>query len=420
MSQCPPRLKIDLARKVGLEAKEVKDKGPPIKDLWYRVRFTPEDFETVVTTYSKELLGRQQANDPVVVTEIALHNAVLRAHQGTEAWIGREAIPTIAMPWDHFLRLLAGFEADHAGEPLLTRLSRLRQMGEESDVPGNRVVGAGADVENQVNLDQRRPDPDQWQLLYESKQVELSDGKIVDIHHFLLGVESLIDDGRRSENRTITYYGIPATNIGQSYAAATWSGDVGAAAADFVLHKSMVWEEAGSPGRSEADLLNFYFRTRAPDFDLLGDIDAWGAFELVPHGEPAQLNPVTSLVALVTAVYGSAGQTAAQHESVLRMNRERGIRKLLTHYQFTSASGLRSQTDAADKIENQVRIFSESWYQVKSDWWVDNLRGPSSDAQEELADASHKMTEIFLDWLESQAQHYGVTLDGDLPEGSPR
>jgi len=403
-----------------LKAEEVKAEGPPSKDLWYHVRFTPKDFETVVMTYSLELMNLQLANDPGVAAEIALHDAALRAHHGTEAWIGQAALPTIAMPWDHFLLLLDGFEKAHAGQALLERLSRLRQMGEESDVPGNQTVGAGADLENQVNRDQITPDPNRWQLLFESKQVELPGGEIVDIHHFLLGVESLIDDGRRSENRTITYYGIPVTKIGQSYAAATWSGDVGAAAADFIHHKSRVWEEASVLGRSEAELLNFYFRTRAPDFDLLADIDAWGAYELVPHGEPEQRSSVTSLVALVTAYYGPAAQTPALHEFVLRNNRAHGIRNLLTHYGFTSATGLRSQTDAARRIEDQVLIFSTAWYQVKSDLPIENVQGPSPRTQEDLADASRKMTEIFLDWLEKQARSYAVTLDGDLPEGSPR
>ena len=33
--------------------------------------------------------------------------------------------------------------------------------------------------------------------------MEFPDGEIIDIHHFLLGVEGLIDDGRRSDDRTV-------------------------------------------------------------------------------------------------------------------------------------------------------------------------------------------------------------------------
>ena len=55
-----------------------------------------------------------------------------------------------------------------------------------------------------------------------------------------------------------------------------------------VRHESPDWEEAAArrgPDKklTPGDLRAFYFRTRCPDFDLLADIDAWGAYRWMPH-----------------------------------------------------------------------------------------------------------------------------------------
>jgi hypothetical protein len=392
-----------------LESREIKTEGPPSKDLWYRVRFSEEDFQQVAFTYAASLLGDRMAGNVDAIARGDAHDKALGAHQGTEAWIGQAAIPTIAMPWPFFLELLAAFDAEHADEPVLRRLSRLRQLGEESDVPANEVVGAGADIANPLNRDKRQPDPKRWQLLYESKQVELPGGEIVDIHHFLLGVESLIDDGRRSEERRITPLDLP---VGQSYAAATWSGDVGGAVADFVHHKSETWEKGRIIGRAEDDVLKFYFRTRAPDLDLLGDIDAWGAYELAPSPkDKPRINFNDSLVRLLTSYYGPDTQTPQQQATTVAFGRSRGLRNLLMHYGFTSAAGLEQQTVAVAAMEEQVFIFSKAWYQAKQPSFLGKVQQPSRSAQDDLAAVSHAMTLMFVQWLEAQCRRYDVSLD---------
>lgn len=392
-----------------LEAKPLWDEKDQKTYIWYKVEFSKPDFDTLVMNYSIELIPEQLGEGTGPSEKAKRHEQALLANPGTIGWVREQALAITAMPWDHFLRLLEAFEKAHP-DPLQQRLSRLRQIGEEPDVPGNEAVGAGEDVQNQINRRQRPLDPTQWQILLEAKQVEMPNGEIIDIHHFFLGVESLIDDSRRSESRTLWYYAA-STNIGQSYAAATWSGDVGAAAADYVMRKSKDWEEASLLGRSEEERLDFYFRTRAPDFDLLADIDAWAGHELMPLGDTAGEGQADSLVELVTMFYGPASQTPAEYERVVKTNRARGIRNLLKHYGFTSTVDLKYQTDAREKIEEQIFIFSKSWYQVKADTYGENFMGPSESVQDDLADVSDKMTDIFLDWLESQADKYDVTLD---------
>jgi len=415
-----------------LEAREIPKYGPPVDDLWFRVRFAPRDFERVVTEYEAVLIAGEldpaTEDEPSGLEKIELHTAAIAAHQGTEAWIGQAAFAVVATPWDHFLDLLADFELEHAGDDVLTRLSRLRQMGENADVSANDAAGSGDDVEDPINRSERPHDPDRWSLLFESKQVELPDGEVIDIHHFLLGVEGLIDDGRRSEDRTVqASYGPLWVNlrIGESYSALTWSGDIGAAVGDMVRHESADWE-AAKP-RQPDEILEFYLRTRAPEFDLLPDIDAWGAYELMPHrdGTAPGSPTATSLTELVTWVYGPPGPWTPEHDESRAGFRANGIRELLTHYGFTDASGLLMQVAAGERMEEQVRIFSPTWFtmqalkallkKVPKGDVSEGSPWPNAAEEAELELTSGQMTPLFLDWLARLAEQHDVDLTAPPP-----
>ena len=412
-----------------LNAEEVTDKGPPIEDLWYRVRFDPGDFLHLVTNYEDQLDDADDADG------LAAHQVALAFHQGVEGWVGGDALSTIAMSWDHFLGLLAEFEDDF-DEDVLTQLSRIRQMGENSDVAGNDAAGAGHDVPNQESLADRSPDPERWSIVYEAKQVEFPDGEIIDIHHFLLGVESRVDDGRRSDDRIVWAdldslplpdwvpalpEGVPVPKdlpIGESYSALTWSGDVGAAVSDLLRHESDAWEEETAPN-SAGDVLHFYFRTRAPDMDLLPDVDAWGAADLLPPYDGTELVTVDSLTELVTQVYGPAGPLTELHMFRREATRSTGVREMLIHYGFTTEEDLKLQSGPAAAMAEQVKIFAPTWFTVTAvkafaagkvgevdDWAL----GPTDAELQQLNSISEQMTAVFLEWLDDLAEALMVTL----------
>jgi Domain of unknown function (DUF4157)/Bacterial SH3 domain len=373
--------------------------------LWLKVRFSPEDFQAIVLAHSMQGFIEGQGASPA--TDSSAQPAVPGSPEG---WVSEAGLSTTAMKWADFLGLVRAFDAAYAEEPVTDRLSRLRQIGEEPDVPGNAIVGAGGGLTNQTNRGDQKPDPSRWSLLYEAKQVELPSGEIVDIHHMLLGAESLIDDGRRSEDRFT-----PLGSVGQSYAATTWSGDIGGAAADLVWHKSADWEQRW-PAPSPEEIDSFYFRTRASDQDLLGDIDAWGAYETLPA--PGEKRPlVTSIAQFLTFTYGSGESGPGLGEFVLSNGRARGIANLLRHYGFTAATGLRAQTDAVNKMDEQALIFTEAWSRKNYGEGVKKvLKGkppPAPANDQDLVEASHRMTLLFIDWLENQAKRYSV----DLTEG---
>ena len=309
-------------------------------------------------------------------------------------------------------------------------------MGENADVPGNDAAGAGHDVPNQVTIADRSPDPDRWSIVYEAKQVELPDGEIIDIHHFLLGVDGRVDDGRRSDDRTVYAdldslplpswlpplpEGIPLPvplPIGESYSALTWSGDVAGGVNDHVRHESDAWEEETAPN-SANDVLHFYFRTRAPDMDLLADFDAWGAAHLLPTGNGDDGLTVDSLTELVTRVYGPTGPLTEEHVFARNAFRAAGVRELLLHYGFTSAQNLNSQSVPAAAMVEQVKIFAPTWFTVKAakalstldfDEVEDRALRPTDAEMQELDSVSEQMTAVFLDWLDDLANDLQVTL----------
>jgi hypothetical protein len=393
-----------------LEEKEMKDNDPKTPDLWYRVRFGEDDYEAIVMGYEFALASDELAGDSKAVPEAGPRDEALRANLAREGWVREDALGTVAMPWHHFLTLLAAYEDEHADQSLRERLIRLRQMGEESDVPADEVIGEGGQLPDKLNLDLRQPDPQRWQLLYEAKQVELPDGDVVDIHHFLLGVEASLPENR-NENTKASVAGVPVFDLGENYAAVTWSGDVGAAASDYMHHKHEVWEEGSVLGRTDEEVLRFYYRNSAPEQDLLGDLDAWGAYELLPGSGTERELPLTNLVDFVTAVYGPIGQSAAEHEETKTPVRALGIRNQLTHYGFTSASDLKDQSKPRSRMEEQARIVAITWYQVKAPTYVGTAVQPGLQEQEKLAELCGPLTEWYLDWLEAQASRYGVTLD---------
>jgi hypothetical protein len=404
-----------------IQAVEVHVEGPPVDDLWMRVRFAAADFERVVAEADAVLpLDTSEAGTKAY----ADHVSALAGHQGTDGWVGVDALAMIAIPWTYFLGQVDDFEREFASDDVSTRLSRLRQMGEGSDVPGNDAVGAGHSVQGQVNVEQRSFDPSRWSNFFETKQVQLSDGEVIDAHHFLLGVESQIDDGRRDDDRTLDLWGPLNLRIGESYSAATWSGDVGAAAADQVRHEKEFWEQA----HPNDDQAAFYFRTEAPSFDLLADVDAWGAAELMPgQATGPEDGPVSSLYDLLTRAYGPPGAWTPVHDERRHAVRSRGLGQILGHYGFADRVGLNLDLVASARVEEQVRIFSEAWFTVQAAKAL--LEGevgeaspqPNAGERVELATLSASMTTTFLDWLEARATEYDTTIPvfGDESGGLP-
>jgi hypothetical protein len=379
-----------------LEASKIEGK------IWYKVRFKEKDFEAVV----QELGKAEKPDDPKFSADM------LQKHGDRTGWIQEDATSRVVIKWGDFLAQIDAFDKQYAGEHLRDRLTRLRQIGEDSGLGGNAVVGRGGLLHKGGDFlyddrSDRKLDPSRWQLLLEAKAVEMPNGAVIDIHHFILGLDALaLPAEARSDNRTL----FGALNVGESVSAATWSGDVGAAVADYVAHKSAEWESANTSADGP-ERLRFYFETRAPVADLLGDLDAWGAQGLVPRDDQSAVEGIRSIRDILVRFYGGEGQSAGTYKKQVKPGRAQGIKAFLLHYGFTSTTGLSSQP-AAQKVNAQVEIFSEAWYrQVHSEWYRkahSKLLG--SDVSSRLKQTSKDMTVMFLAWLEGQARQYRVSL----------
>ena len=135
-----------------------------------------------------------------------------------------------------------------------------------------------------------------WELLRDSQQVRMPDGRVVDVYHLLVGLDVL---PRKDENRSISRFPGVNRNVGQNYSAATWSGDIAAAAARRRTSQDASWEKQ-DPNASESDNVERYYSTRVADGDLYGDIDAWGITDL----QRAATGAPTSIDGLQNEFYG--------------------------------------------------------------------------------------------------------------------
>ncbi len=378
--------------------------------LWFKVVFSPEDLHII----------RQQP-----LTEEEQRQAT--SNQCPETWVGASAFGYAAMRYDKFLELVDAFDTEcqknYPEEGFRDRLTRLRQIGEDKTLGGDALVGHTV-LKDRTLQDDRKVIPNDWSLLLETKQVIMPNSEIIDLHHFIFGLDALASP---PEQQSANFAKYETFSSGESYSVATWSGDVGAAVGEYVYFThykdEKEWEKA-HPTATDLDRVKIYFDTSAPDQDLLADIDAWGVYKKVP--KTAQESPqFNTLRDLIVSQYGEgtpSEESVIEYESHVAKGREAAIREFLCHYGFSSPIDLYDQSVAKDRVKKQVELFGRVWYrkkltEVPLSRQPRNFRlGPETD--QDLSHGSEMMTVLFLMWLEDLANKHGITsLDCDeLPE----
>ena len=317
---------------------------------------------------------------------------------GTVGWVVSDAV-VATTPWDVFRTQLHAWETANAALPLGTRITHLRQLSHNADLPFDAVIGTPA---GPMYGDQRPFQRGQWELLRDSQQVLMPDGNIVDVYHLLVGLDVL---PRRVENKTITQYGF-SLNVGQNYSAATWSGDIGAAAADAHLRQDAEWERR-NPTADAAARQDRYWRTRVSEADLLGDVDAWGIDEM-RNNDPT----LDTIEALLAAYYGAPQATAPGGGHAHTSRRRSAVERFLTHYGFvTQGPQLRSQATARAGMAHQIGLFAEVWISNRAP-----IMGSSSPSM--YSDFVEPMTDRLLDFLQRMVTETGATISGSGIRGA--
>ena len=424
----------------------IGESGTNVDNLWLKVRFSRADMDAVQAVYAAAMAPRiatlgdlerrrdaindriealetrpgmrfetrpeiaraRRQLDPIEdeIQQIEDHrDRLVTPYTGLTAWVGAAALGVVAMHYDTFLDLVDTFDAAHASEPLRDRLTRLRQFGEDASLEGDTVVGRGGDFDNRVTQSDRSNHRG-WELLFEAKQIRMPDGSFIDAHHFILGLDALaLPSSAQSSSRVLRSWGIASVNVGESWSATTWSGDVGGAVGDYVLHRSGAWEGANTREDND-DRLRFYFDTRAPEMDLLADIDSWGAFQNVPRTNTERTS-FTSLRDIIEATYGPARQTADDYIVQVTPVRRQGVKNFLCNYGFSSPTSLTTQTTARARVLEQVRIFATGWYDARAGGGQP-VFGRTDATDDRILEASREMTDMFLLWLQALAATVGL------------
>jgi hypothetical protein len=312
---------------------------------------------------------------------------------GTEGWMVEDGIEILVAPWALFRNDLGALERALSRWSLDDRITILRQRMHSKELPFDAVIGAARGTEY---LEDIRFDPAKWQLGKDYQAVLAPDGRWLDLQHLFVGLDVLHRPERQAE-----MFGI---SIGKNYGASTWAGDVGAGATDAMLHYDARWE-GWNPGTREADRLEYYFSSRAPDHDLLGDVDAWGIQAL-----RARRRDVKTLDGFIALYYENTSPGGVRS---LTAQRRGALEIFLNHYGFTydyqtdfaNYPALPQQRNPARRMLREIHAFARIWLFRR-----EPMRLISRDESKKEPKHTGEMTELFLFWLENAVIENGATV----------
>jgi hypothetical protein len=367
---------------------------------YYNLRDLPGKSATLIGSLTGEEVGVRvdsKANaDGLVWYRVSLNSptgktadGARRLPMGTTGWMTSDAV-TPVIGWDAFVAQLSAWEKAHGENDIGANITVLRRMSHRSDLPFDQVIGR---PQGGGYLDTQAFDPSQWKLLNDAQQVRTPDGKIVDMQHLFVGLDVLTS---MKEDHTIRgpLYELP---VGQNYSAATW-GDIGAGAADAAEKFDKEWERQ-NPTASRQQRIDRYYSTRAPDADLLGDIDAWGI-----DASRSTSQPPRTVTDLLTRYYGApAVQSEYGPSFPFNTSKRKGaVERFVRHYGLTLGSGpLRNQQGPRGRMAEQVKIFGRTWLFFRNAPF-------KSDHTDEMRAFAEEMTDVFLDWLDMLALEVGA------------
>jgi hypothetical protein len=218
------------------------------------------------------------------------------------------------------------------------------------------------------------------------------DGRWVDLQHVMMGLDVL------SRKEVAADYNTQP--MGTNYAATTWAGDTGSAATEATMHRDNTTWERWNPSASETDRIQFYFKTRASDDDLLGDLDPWGMQHLFGHTD------ITDKIDILLASYYEDTKTNKGGLRTLIAQRRFALERFLHHYGFTydpdtdrpNFPALRSQNKPVERILRETQLFAKAWLLFRG-----GMRWRKEEPQ-----FVHEITDLFLYWLEYETIENGA------------
>ena len=264
---------------------------------------------------------------------------------GEKIWIHKSHSASVSADWLTSLNEVKSLEASLGTKNLSKKITRLRQLSHGKDLPFDLVIGTKA---GNKYLNDLESEPNKWSLFNDFAGLHVPAGEIVDLHHLLVCL-----DARQRNVRKVSYHGVP---VGKSWSAATWAGDLGAAATDMRLRVDENWESERSHS-SLGERVSHYLSSRMPSPDLWGDIDGWS----VPHRKKAR--------SVGEVIFNMYKQPYLSKAKVRSENRRQALEEFLRHNGFEfyvddktkARSILRRQRKAVKRLASEIFVFSRIW-----------------------------------------------------------
>jgi hypothetical protein len=309
---------------------------------------------------------------------------------GQFGWVHAKVLADVETPWAMFRKQLGEWErSEGAALDQNQKITRLRQMCHTSDLPFDEVIGAPRGPQY---ADDRKSTQGKWDLLRDSQAVRMPDGSLVDVYHLLVGLDVL----HRPNENTRAQKGPFVLDVGQNYSAATWAGDVGAAAVDGWLRFDEVWEKHNA-GMGLPERRQRYFDSRVSGADILGDVDAWGVEEIREAGDGTQ-----TVEALLAAFYEPT--PAKDGGAPAKPPRRRAVEAFLRKYGLNTTGGPLKIQPASKKMAEQVYLFALMWRTNRAPK-VSSGKPVDSELSFQW---TQPMTDMFLDRVQQLAEQNGA------------
>lgn len=359
---------------VSLHDKSVQQGG----QIWYLIGFSGDDYRRLATL---------PANASPTARTI---------YNSCRAWVIDAAVTTY-IPYEVLLAQIRNFEMIYRRLTLKQRITLLRQMAHPEDLPFDTVIGTSG---GGLYEDTRPQVGHVYQLLKDAKATRTPAGELIDIYHFIVGLDVYQAD--RIGQRRVRFI-----DLGVSDSAATWAGDIGAGAADALLRKDQDYERA-NPGLSEQERLLRYYRTRAPTQDLLADIDAWAVADRVDRNAPGD-----TISSIIESVYGKGRET----DTCAPQSRRLALQRFLKRYGLVEYNSSLISAQNQSTLQYYINDFARVW--VYRSQMPRSVAFGSSYDKSELAAVSGKMAGLFLHWLDEQSRKNGLFGSSVPARGSP-
>ncbi len=258
------------------------------------------------------------------------------------------------LPFYVFIGELRRFEDLNAGDiDIEEQIRRLRRCGHESSLIFDEVLNLPTGDKQQYSNNRLGGS---FQFLKDHNRIEVN-GREMDFWHLFVGLDALSRD--MGPKDTVNLRKLPVEQYTQMEraAAATWAGDIGSALIDWMVRFSQAEEDKNNLKILESRL-DYYWKSRASNADLDGEILAWGIYDLRKSLKTQRLSDILLYFF---------------HPALLLKNRRKAFELFVKHYSLPAKP---KELDIP-RLEKQIAGFADIWNMYR--FWINGKTRAYSD-----------------------------------------